>query len=99
MKFVIKHEIPGRIRIHVVQKRMSSAEADTLALLGYLVVGAMIPIWNGKKGADEGMQFRNLFGDLNSFILDSLRGLDETIQYNRGEERMTQMAERSKNLG
>ncbi len=30
MKFVIKHEIPGRIRIHVAQKRMTSAEADTL---------------------------------------------------------------------
>ncbi|MGN1192935.1 MAG: hypothetical protein ACI4S0_09705 [Dorea sp.] len=30
MKFGIKHEIPGRIRIHVAQKRMFSAEADTL---------------------------------------------------------------------
>lgn len=30
MKFVIKHEIKGRIRIHVAQKRMSYEEADTL---------------------------------------------------------------------
>ena len=30
MRFEIKHEIPGRIRIHVAQKRMSSKEADTL---------------------------------------------------------------------
>lgn len=30
MKFVIKHEIPGRIRIHVYQNRMSFQEADTL---------------------------------------------------------------------
>lgn len=34
MKFTIKHEIPGRIRIHVVQKQMSYQEAD--ALLYYL---------------------------------------------------------------
>lgn len=34
MKFMIKHEIPGRIRIHVVQKQMSYQEAD--ALLYYL---------------------------------------------------------------
>ncbi|MCI6534942.1 MAG: heavy metal translocating P-type ATPase [Lachnospiraceae bacterium] len=30
MRFIIKHEIPGRIRIHVDQKRMSCTEADTL---------------------------------------------------------------------
>lgn len=30
MKFIIKHEIKGRIRIHVVQKRMSYREADIL---------------------------------------------------------------------
>ena len=34
MKFMIKHEIPGRIRIHVAQKQMSYQEAD--ALLYYL---------------------------------------------------------------
>ncbi len=30
MKFIVKHEIPGRIRIHVVQKRMSCEDADIL---------------------------------------------------------------------
>lgn len=30
MKFIIKHELPGRIRIHVVQEQMSYKEADTL---------------------------------------------------------------------
>lgn len=30
MKFVIKHELPGRIRIHMVQQRMSCSQADTL---------------------------------------------------------------------
>ena len=30
MKFEIKHEIPGRIRIHVIQERMSVTQADTL---------------------------------------------------------------------
>ena len=37
-------------------------------------------------------------GELNSFVLDSLRGLDETIQYGQGEKRKEQMSERSKNL-
>ncbi len=31
MKFIIKHEIRGRLRIHVIQGRMSYEEADTLS--------------------------------------------------------------------
>lgn len=73
--------------------------AGGIALLGYLTVGVLIPLWNGRKGAQEGMEFRNSFGELNSFILDSLRGLDETIQYDKGKERMEQMEMRSKSLG
>ncbi len=73
--------------------------AGVIAILGYLAVGAVIPLRNGKKGAEEGMEFRNSFGELNSFILDSLRGLDETVQYDKGKERMAQMDERSKELG
>lgn len=30
MKFIIKHEIPGRIRVHMVQKSMTCKQADTL---------------------------------------------------------------------
>ena len=35
MKFIIKHEIPGRIRVHMVQPKMTVEEADIL--LYYLV--------------------------------------------------------------
>ena len=51
-----------------------------LALFAYIVVGILIPLHNGKKGSDIGLKYRNEFGNLNSFVLDSLRGLDETIQ-------------------
>ena len=30
MKFIIKHEIEGRIRVHFAQNRMTYVEADTL---------------------------------------------------------------------
>ena len=30
MRFQIKHEIKGRLRVHVIQKRMSFSQADTL---------------------------------------------------------------------
>lgn len=69
-----------------------------VAFLGYLTVGAVIPLWNGKRGAGEGMEFRNSFGEFNSFLLDSLRGLDETIQYGMGKERMEELEIRSGQL-
>ena len=72
--------------------------AGVLALAAYLIVGVVIPMWNGRRGSRKGMEFRTSFGELNSFVLDSLRGLDETIQYGQGEKRKEQMSERSKNL-
>ena len=72
--------------------------AGLLALAAYLMVGVVIPLWNGKRGSQKGMEFRTEFGELNSFVLDSLRGLDETIQYGQGEKRKAQMTERSKKL-
>lgn len=72
--------------------------AGVLALTAYLIVGVVIPLWNGKHGSQKGMEFRTEFGELNSFVLDSLRGLDETIQYNQGEKRKGQMSDRSRKL-
>lgn len=73
--------------------------AGLLALTGYWLVGAVIPLWNSKKGALRGMEFRTQFGELNSFVLDSLRGLDETIQYGQGEKRKESMQTRSRHMG
>ena len=62
------------------------------------LLAVVIPIWNGKRGGDKGMAFRNGFGELNSFVLESLRGLDETIQYNQGKARQKELDERSVKL-
>ena len=72
--------------------------AGLLALTAYLIVGVAIPMWNGKRGSQKGMEFRTSFGELNSFVLDSLRGIDETIQYGQGEKRKKQMTGQSKNF-
>lgn len=44
------------------------------------------------------MKFRTEFGKLNSFVLDSLRGLDETIQYQQSAKRADEMQKRSDGL-
>ena len=73
--------------------------AGLFALAAYLCVGVVIPLWNGTRSGDKGMEYRNAFGELNSFVLESVRGLDETIQYGYGEKRNQQMEERSVSLG
>lgn len=72
--------------------------AGVFALAAYLVVGVVIPLWNGRRGGGSGMKFRTEFGKLNSFVLDSLRGLDETIQYQQGAKRADEMQKRSDGL-
>lgn len=73
--------------------------AGIFALCAYLLVGCVIPLWNGKNGGQKGMEFRSGFGSLNSFVLESLRGIDETIQYDQGEKRKEQMSQKSIELG
>lgn len=73
--------------------------AGLFALTAYCVVGILIPIFNGKNGAESGLAFRNKFGELNTYILDSLRGVDETIQYGQGENQKNVMNEKSLELG
>lgn len=72
--------------------------AGLWGLLAYVSVGVFLPLWNSRRGAEKGMEFRTEFGEMNSFVLDSLRGLDETIQYGCGAERLEQMNVRSRSL-
>ncbi|MBO5372636.1 MAG: ABC transporter ATP-binding protein [Lachnospiraceae bacterium] len=72
--------------------------AAVLAFFAYAIVGILIPLWNGKMGAASGMAFREKFGNLNSFVLDSLRGLEEILQYKQGEKRASSMEKGSKDL-
>ncbi|MDO4284197.1 MAG: ABC transporter ATP-binding protein [Eubacteriales bacterium] len=72
--------------------------AGVLAVAAYLTVGVVIPLQNGRRGGGRGMAFRTAFGELNSFVLDSLRGLDETVQYGCGQERENSLQRRSQEL-
>ena len=69
-----------------------------LALTAYLVVGLLIPWVTSRLSGEDGMNFRTKSGKLSSFVLDSLRGLSETIQYSGGSRRLHQMEEKTKEL-
>ena len=67
------------------------AALGILAAVAYIVVGVVIPLITSRLSGDDGMKFRSKSGELAGFVLDSLRGLSETLQYGQGEKRMAQM--------
>lgn len=66
-----------------------------IALTAYLAVGVCIPLWIASCGGDDGMRFRKKSGELSGFVLDSLRGLGEILQYGQGEKRLAAMNEKT----
>lgn len=62
-----------------------------LAAGAYLVVGLVIPLVTSRLSGDDGMKFRKKSGRLAGFVLDSLRGLPEILQYGQGQNRLDQM--------
>lgn len=62
-----------------------------LALIAYVTVGVIIPLVTSKRSGDDAIRFRTKSGQLSGFVLDSLRGMSETIQYSQGEKRLADM--------
>ena len=68
------------------------------AACGYLLVGLFMPWLISRLGRNAGSAYRNEFGDFDSFFLDSLRGLRETLQFGREEARLSEIGSRTESL-
>lgn len=69
-----------------------------IAVVAYIAVGVIIPLIISHIGKETGSTYRNEFGELNSVLLDSLRGLSESIQYQAGDERLQEINGRTKKI-
>ena len=69
-----------------------------IALIAYICVGVAIPLIASKASGDDGLRYRTKSGELSSFVLESLRGASETIQYGNGAKRLELMNGRSDDL-
>lgn len=69
-----------------------------IALSAYIIVGIIVPVVISKLSGDSGIKFRTKSGELSSFVLESLRGLSETIQYGAGKNRLEKMNSMTDNL-
>lgn len=75
-----------------------SVSLGILAAVFYLLVGAVIPIINGRAGQGYGQEYRSIYGKLNTTVLDNLYGLDEILQYQRQQERQEKMEDFTEQL-
>lgn len=69
-----------------------------IALCAYITAGIIIPLMISKSSGSLGISFRTKSGDLSSFVLDSLRGLSETLQFNMGQKRLDEMLKKTDTL-
>ncbi|MCI8424066.1 MAG: thiol reductant ABC exporter subunit CydC [Adlercreutzia sp.] len=65
-----------------------------MGAIAYLVVGVAMPWVGSKASGNAGRALREGIADMNAFVLDSLRGLRETLQYGRAAERAAELAAR-----
>lgn len=69
-----------------------------LALLAYATVGILLPVLASRRSGDTGNRMRQKAGQLSAFVLDSLRGVDETIQYHGQAQRLGELEGRTDDL-
>ena len=69
-----------------------------VALAAYMTVGVLIPMYISRLSGEDGIRFRTKSGNLSGYVLDSLRGLSETLQYGQGKKRLFVMNEQTNSL-
>lgn len=69
-----------------------------IAGIGYTIVGVVIPIMISNRGRETGLTYRNSFGDLNSFLLDNIRGIKDILQFDMGEDRLRKLHKNNDDL-
>ncbi|MBD7916267.1 thiol reductant ABC exporter subunit CydC [Clostridium sp. Sa3CUN1] len=69
-----------------------------IAAIFYIIVGFVIPYASSSFAKESGVNYRNIFGESNNYVLDSLRGLKEILLYKNGEERLKKINENSRRL-
>ena len=76
-----------------------SPELAGIALVAYAVLGVLLPLTSAKACGTTGRQSREGAGKLGSFVLDSLRGASETIQFAGGADRSRALGKLTEQVG
>lgn len=76
-----------------------SPELAGIALVAYAVLGVLLPLTSARACGTTGRQSREGVGKLGAFVLDSLRGASETIQFAGGADRSRALGKLTERVG
>ncbi len=65
------------------------------ALLGYVLVGIIVPLISSGKLKESGVKYRSEFAGFNAYFLDSIKGIKDIVLNNAGENRKSEVNRRS----
>ena len=68
------------------------------ALMIYILIGIVLPCMISKRNQDAGICMRNASGDLSSFVLETLLGIDDVIQYSLQNQILAQLDKKTSKL-
>ncbi len=65
------------------------------ALLGYILIGIIVPMISSRKLKASGVRYRAEFASFNAYFLDSIKGIKDIVLNNAGEARKEEVNRRS----
>jgi ATP-binding cassette subfamily C protein len=69
-----------------------------VALISYLLVGLALPLIVSGRSGTTGDDLRKQSGELSAHMLESIRGIDDTLQYSYGKKRLKEIGEKTTKL-
>lgn len=75
--------------------KISSRYLALTALVGYILVGIVLPLISSGKLKESGVRYRAEFAGFNAYFLDSIKGIKDIVLNNSGESRKAEVNRRS----
>ena len=66
-----------------------------VALIAFLLVGVVLPMIISRRSGTTGDELRAESGRLSAHMLESIRGIDDTLQYSFGEKRLREISDKT----
>ncbi len=74
---------------------VSSWYLALVALLGYILIGIVVPMISSRKLKASGVRYRAEFASFNAYFLDSIKGIKDIVLNNAGDSRKEEVNRRS----
>ncbi|MBO6241678.1 MAG: ABC transporter ATP-binding protein [Butyrivibrio sp.] len=65
------------------------------ALISFVFVGVILPVIISKRSGTAGDELRAQSGELSAHMLESIRGIDDTLQYSYGQKRLKEIGDKT----